>query len=78
MQGEVRELLASKTATFLRRCANVQIGVLSYQETLEGFRKPVTDHGRSVSDEVLDYLARASQGYPFLVQSIGDIAWRNT
>ncbi|TDP93327.1 AAA ATPase-like protein [Leucobacter luti] len=77
VQGEVRSFLASTTATFLRRCAEVKIGVLNYPETLEAFREPIVTRGRTVSDETLDYLARAAQGYPFLVQSIGDIAWRS-
>lgn len=76
VQGEIRTLLSQSSATFLRRCADVKIGILSYEQTLEAFREPITSRGRRVSHEVLDHMARASQGYPFLVQSIGDIAWR--
>lgn len=76
VQGEVRGLLSSSSATFLRRCAPVSLGLLTPSETLEAFRTPIRDAGRSVSSEVLDYMVRASQGYPFLVQQIGDIAWR--
>lgn len=78
VQGEVRELLRSNSATFLRRCANVQIGMLNPDETLAAFTEPIFDHGRTAEANVLDYMVRASQGYPFLVQLIGDIAWRRS
>lgn len=77
VQGEVRELLSQRSATFLRRCVNVEIGILTYDQAYEAFEDPITSRGRSASDEVLDHITRASQGYPFLVQSIGDLAWRN-
>ena len=77
VQGEVRTLLSQRSATFLRRCVNIEIGLLSFPDTIEAFRKPIFDAGRTATDEVIDYMARASQGYPFLVQSIGDIAWRS-
>lgn len=76
VQGEIRELLLSNSATFLRRCLHVQIGMLNEAQTLEAFREPIFTHGRTADDAVLDYMVRASQGYPFLVQQIGDLAWR--
>ncbi|MBP1325212.1 hypothetical protein JOF28_000444 [Leucobacter exalbidus] len=78
VQGEVKGLLADSSSTFLRRCAHVTIGMLSYEQTISAFQKPIVEHGRAASDATLEYLARAAQGYPFLVQSIGDIAWRAT
>lgn len=76
VQGEIKELLAAGSSTFLSRSLPVHIGMLSFSETLAAFEKPITEHGRTASSEVVNYLARAAQGYPFLVQSIGDIAWR--
>src|SRR5699024_4266152 len=77
VQGEVRELLSQRSATFLRRCVNVELGILTYDEAFEAFKNPIISRGRVASDAVLDHMTRASQGYPFLVQSIGDLAWRN-
>lgn len=76
VKGDVEALLAESSATFLRRCVPVTVGLLSYVDTLEAFQKPILNAGREASSDVLDYMSRASQGYPFLVQSIGDIAWR--
>lgn len=76
VQGEIRDLLSKSSATFLRRCASVNIGMLTYEEAREAFREPIMSRGRTVSAEALEHMTLASQGYPFLVQSIGDIAWR--
>ncbi|MFV0434690.1 MAG: hypothetical protein ACK5LO_11985 [Leucobacter sp.] len=76
VQGEIRRLLATSSATFLRRCAEVRIGMLSYAQTRDAFEGPILSHGRTVSEAALEHMTLASQGYPFLVQSIGDIAWR--
>lgn len=76
VQGEIRDLLTSRSATFLRRCAHVDIPMLTPDQTAQALQEPITQHGRTVSPAVLDYMVRASQGYPFLVQQIGDIAWR--
>ena len=78
VQGEIRSLLAGRSATFLRRCANVHIGLLDPNQTRTAYVEPIRGHGRSVSEDVLDFLVSASQGYPFLVQLIGDLAWRRT
>lgn len=76
VRGEISGLLSSSSATFLRRCAPVQVGLLSVTETARAFSQPIRERGRTLEADVLDYLVRASQGYPFLVQQIGDIAWR--
>ncbi len=34
------------------------------------------DRGREIDAEALDYAVRATQGYPFLAQLIGDLAWK--
>ena len=78
LKGEVRRLLQSPATTFLRRCTEVPIKMLTPSQTYEAFRKPILDHGRTVSEEVLDYMVRAAQGYPFLVQLIGDYTWRES
>lgn len=78
LKGEIRRLLQSPATTFLRRCTEVPIKMLTPAQTYEAFRKPILDHGRTVGEEALDYMVRAAQGYPFLVQLIGDYAWRKS
>lgn len=76
VQGEIRGLLSSSSATFLRRCSEVKVGMLSYSQATRAFAEPIATAGRTVSPEALEHMSRASQGYPFLVQLIGDVAWR--
>jgi len=72
----VDKLKHNKGLTFIRRALPVEIGLIDYEEVKTAFAKPIADNGRLASDEVIDYMARAAQGYPFLIQLIGDLAWR--
>jgi hypothetical protein len=72
----IAELLSEKSLTFLRRASKVQLDLLSFDDTLLALGEPVRAAGRAIADDVLDYAARATQGYPFLVQLIGDLAWK--
>ena len=76
LRSGITELLKDKPLTFLRRAAKVDLDLISYPDTLRAFGEPITMAGRRVGDEALDYMARASRGYPFLIQLIGDLAWK--
>ncbi len=78
LKGAIRKLLQLPATTFLRRCTEVPIKMLTPSQTYDAFFEPIADHGRTASEEVLDYMVRAAQGYPFLVQLIGDYAWRKS
>lgn len=77
VRGELRTLLRKGSTTFLRRCADLPIEMLGVADTTEAFRRPIEENGRIVAPSTLDHMVRASQGYPFLVQQIGDLAWRH-
>lgn len=74
----INALLEDRSITFLRRSTPALLDILDYDDALEALERPIRTAGRTVDAETIDYLARATQGYPFLVQLIGDIAWKRT
>lgn len=76
LKSEVSVLLGDKPLTFLRRASKIDLDLLSYPETLRAIGEPIRTAGRQVGEDTLDYMARASRGYPFLIQLIGDFAWK--
>lgn len=69
-------MLSEQPLSSLRRASRVQLNLLSFDDTLLARGEPVRTAGRAIADDVLDYAAPATQGYPFLVQLIGDLAWK--
>ena len=69
-------LLKDTAITFLRRSAPAVLDLVSYEDAGQAIREPIEEAGRHIGTEALDYAIRGSQGYPFLVQLIGDIAWK--
>lgn len=76
LHSDIATILRDGTSTFLRRAHAENLDLLDWDSTLEAIRQPIEDHGRDIGDEALDYAARASQGYPFLTQLLGDLAWK--
>ncbi|WP_292836533.1 ATP-binding protein [Microbacterium sp.] len=74
--SSISELLGARSLTFLRRASRQTLDFLDYDDVLRALGKPITDAGRVIGDEALAYAAAATQGYPFLAQLIGDLAWR--
>lgn len=63
--------------TFFRRAQQVRLDTLTLAETRAAIAEPVRSRGRTIGEAALDRAARASEGYPFLVQSIGARAWEH-
>lgn len=72
----VDAVLQDPGTTFLRRAIPLHLETLTFSQTLDALRGPIEGAGRAIGDDALDYAARASQGYPYLVQLIGDLAWK--
>ncbi|MFA4896809.1 ATP-binding protein [Microbacterium sp.] len=76
LRGAIKEALSHKSLTFLRRSLRPPIDFLEYDDVVDALRIPIVDRGREIDAEALDYAVRATQGYPFLAQLIGDLAWK--
>ena len=63
--------------TFFRRAQQVRLDTLTLAETARAIAEPIRDRGRTIGEAALDRAVRASEGYPFLVQSIAARAWEH-
>lgn len=76
LPAAVQDLLSEDVSTFLRRARRYVLEPLTPVAAEEALRLPVERHGRRVGDAALRRAAEATHGYPFLVQLVGDRAWR--
>lgn len=74
--ASISELLGIRSLTFLRRASRQTLDFLDYDDVVTAIGKPIVDGGRKIRDDALAAAAAATQGYPFLAQLIGDLAWR--
>ncbi|MDO4255460.1 MAG: ATP-binding protein [Kocuria sp.] len=74
---DLNALQNQEHVTFLRRSKTLDFHRLSPAETAHALEETAKIGGRSVSADALTYMVKASQGYPYLVQLVGDYAWRN-
>lgn len=73
----INSLVNDEISTYLRRSERVELGNLSIDGVRNGLLAPIRDNGKTISQTALDMAAEATGRYPYLVQLIGDQAWRN-
>ena len=76
LPAAVQDLLTADVSTFLRRARRFVLEPLSEVAVEEALRVPIEEGGRSIGARELETLARATHGHPYLVQVMGDLAWR--
>jgi hypothetical protein len=78
LPAAVNDMLANdKVLTFLRRGARYELGDVDLVEAAHALEAPISDAGRTITADALDVAARASAGYPFMIQMIGAQLWRH-
>lgn len=65
-----------KVSTFLRRAERTALLDVPYEKVAEAFEETIRDSGRSISPERAMECARATGGYPFMIQLVGYHTWR--
>ena len=76
LPAAVQDLLSEDVSTFLRRARRYVLEPLTPVAAEEALRVPIETHGDGIGAEALARAAAATYGYPFLVQLVGDQAWR--
>lgn len=78
----VKPLLAANEGknpvTFLRRANRIEIGLVTPDEVDRALREPVEAAGWAWTDEALAAARVATGGYPFMIQLVGQYAFRNS
>lgn len=72
----VSDLLEQDVLTFMRRAERHELGKVSDVDVALALERPITEAGRSISDDALALAVAATGGYPFLIQLVGHRAWR--
>jgi hypothetical protein len=73
----IQSLLTDKSISFLRRAAQHHLGSIHEDhEVKEVMEKTILLSGRSIGAPALDMAAKATGGFPFLIQLIGFHIWR--
>lgn len=72
----VESVVNGKTLTFLRRALPVDLGPLGIAEVAASLKSTMLGSGMSIEEDACAYLAKASHGYPFMIQLVGYYAWQ--
>lgn len=73
----VEGIVNSEALTFLRRAIPFVLGPLPTYEIADSLYDTMRDSGMQTDPDVIDTLAQATAGYPFMVQLVGYYAWQN-
>lgn len=71
----ISALLSDKSASFLRRAAQHQLGRIDDHDVRDAFRETVEDAGRDVEEEALDIAVSAADGFAYMMQLVGFRSW---
>ncbi|MCZ9305557.1 ATP-binding protein [Corynebacterium sp. c9Ua_112] len=79
--GAVKPLLAAdegrNPVTFLRRANKIETGMVPIEEVRTALDKTTEQVGISWTPQALDHATKATGGYPFMIQLVGQHAFRN-
>lgn len=78
LQASISDILQEDVITFLRRADQHHLGPVDLEDVKRALKEPINRNQRTVSDEALEIMAEGTQGYPFLIQLIGDRCWRRS
>ncbi|MCZ9294711.1 AAA family ATPase [Corynebacterium sp. c8Ua_172] len=79
--GAVKPLLAAdegrNPVTFLRRANRIETGMVSIEEVRMALKETTAPVGVSWTPDALEIASKATGGYPFMIQLVGQHAFRN-
>lgn len=76
LASAVSDVLNDEVLTFLRRADRHTLSAVRPEDAARALAEPITAAGRTVSEVALDVMVAGSEGYPFLIQLVGERAWR--
>ena len=75
LPAHISTLLSDKSVSFLRRAAQHQVGRISDQDVRDAFRRTIEEGGKRASDEALDAMVEAADGFAYMIQLVGFRSW---
>ena len=76
LPAAIDDLLSDSVLTFLRRADRHHLERVEENAVREALHEPILKAGRSLTPPALETMVTATQGYPFLIQLVGDQVWR--
>jgi hypothetical protein len=76
LPAAVQDLLTDRVITFLRRAERFALEPLTEDEAAEAIERPVVAAGRTIDAAAVEAAVGAARGYPYLLQLVGDLAWK--
>jgi hypothetical protein len=76
LPAAIDDLLSDSVLTFLRRADRHHLERVEESAVREALREPILKAGHSLTPPALETMVTATQGYPFLIQLVGDQVWR--
>lgn len=73
----VDDLVNDKVLTFLRRAMQKRLGDIPLPDVRNAYVVTVEESGMSIDDDVAMTAARASSGYPYMIQLVGYYMWQS-
>ena len=78
LPSAVSGLLGDESLTFIRRADRHELAVVDVIDVEVAFARTFQQHGKIIDGDLCRSMARASRGYPFLIQLIGFHVWRRS
>ncbi|MCT1764726.1 DUF2791 family P-loop domain-containing protein [Brevibacterium casei] len=78
LPASIDTIVNDEVSTFLRRASRINLGSFTPEETELALRLPAEESGKRFDAQALALGTEASLGYPYMVQIIGDLAWRES
>ena len=75
LPNNILSLEKDKQVSFLRRSQKRRLARISDVEVEQAIRRTIEENGRSVSDEALQKMTKAANGFPFMIQLVGFHVW---
>lgn len=76
LPAAVQDVLSDDVLTFLRRAERFDLQPLTPDEVVDAIEQPVRAAGRTIGAAALQRVVEVAAGYPYLVQVVGDLAWK--
>lgn len=76
LPGAVSDMLSTDVMTVIRRAERYTMGAVGASEVREALDVPFLRAQRAVEQDALEAAVQGTQGYPFLIQSVGYETWR--
>lgn len=78
LPAAVSDLLNEGVATFLRRADKIDLHAAAVRDVETSFTRTFADAGFALTPELAQRAARATGGYPFLIQLVGYFLWKES